>query len=82
MQYFTSFSNEPDKFYYGLSIRKSYDKTQLDNWARENKLIKLPEPVHLPYRMDLFLSFDGWVVKVDGVRLNNDSLEKIVNLKN
>ncbi|MFA5953453.1 MAG: hypothetical protein WC812_02575 [Candidatus Pacearchaeota archaeon] len=64
MTYFTSLKEEPDIFYFGLSIRKGseYSKDNLERWTKEGKLIKLTEPAILSFENDIWLNPKGKIL--------------------
>ena len=63
MQYYVNFSKDPDTFYFNTEVaRTEYKKEKLEKLVEEGKLIKLPNPVTLPYIKDLFLTADNTII--------------------
>lgn len=67
MQYFTSFKDEPEKFYFGISVEKvsPYSKEKLEKWVKEGQLVKLAESITLTCEKDIWLNEKREIILAD-----------------
>lgn len=66
MQYYTSFADDPENYYQGLSVNTKYNREKLKGWVKQGQLIELREPIVLPYEKDLFLDSEGKIIMASG----------------
>lgn len=81
MRYFTSFENNPEKFYWGLSVRGlKYSKEKLEDLVKEGQLVKLINPVNLLLKKEIWLNKSGEIVLANGYAPWKDQEKEIVGL--
>lgn len=80
MQYFTSFEDDPEKFYWGVSVKKvsAYSKEKLEKWVKEGQLVKIAKSVNLTCEKDIWLNENNEIVLADFYNPWKDKEKKIV----
>lgn len=71
LQYFTMFSDEPDKYYLGFSFRTSYKEDFFNN--KLDSIISLKKEIELPYEKDLWLNSYNELIIADADDPINDN---------
>lgn len=82
MQYFTHFKDEPEKFYFGVSVGggSEYTKEKLEHWVKEGQLVKIAKSVTLTCKKDIWLNKNNEIVLANFYNPWKDKERKIVGL--
>lgn len=79
MQYYTSLADVPGKYFFGLSLQRSWSRNELVEMVAKGQLVDLGEPVRLPFEKDLWLDKDGQVIMATAYEPWSDSERRVIS---